>query len=609
VPPRSLSFAIATTGIAAGTALFLAARETPAPVAPPKLVELGAEIDGRLRESAAGLRSRAATLADLPRLAAAVATDAATVQDLTSEELAFRLKPGETIEIGQIRHGGEAVSLLRIPRESQAAPKLDVAGSALLATPEGFLLSEVVNIKPAVTTEIERGAVAVSWLVETAPFVQKLGEVGVPARIELGQAVIGATPQPIPDGAATVVVKLGTPDAAIIAAPPPPAAGLAPLQLGGIGIAALGVVVAAAMMMMRRRPTTSPGAPPLRAPGGLPPIVTPHSPAAKLATPVRAAQPTLARAFGRYSLVRKLGTGGMAEVYLARVVGEAGFEKDVALKIMHSNLAALPEVVDHFLDEARLASRLAHPNIVQIIDLGRTGDDYFIAMEYIDGYDLDFILENAQTRGALVPARVALAIVRKVCDGLHAAHTAIASDGTPLDLVHRDVKAENVLISRKGEVKVSDFGIAKANQRSRVTQLGMIKGTAAYMAPEHRVGKPVDRRADVYGVGAILYELLTGTEINLDLETLAHLGKEGWPHLTPVSQLRKDLPPDVDGLVFKALAFEREDRYASCAAMEEAIEQFAVRHGLEAGDKTLVQWVEKELLSIEARAAHGAYSS
>jgi serine/threonine-protein kinase len=319
-------------------------------------------------------------------------------------------------------------------------------------------------------------------------------------------------------------------------------------------------------------------------------------------------QPTGA-VFGRYTLVRKLGTGGMAEVYLARVAGEAGFQRDVALKIMHPNLASMPEVVDHFLDEARLASRLSHPNIVQIYDLGRSGEDYYIAMEYIDGYDLDFLLDSGSARGAPIPVRVTLAIVRKVCDGLHAAHTAVTAEGAPLDLVHRDVKAENVLISRKGEVKVADFGIAKANQRVRQTQLGMVKGTAAYMAPEHRVGKPVDRRADVYGVGAILYELLTGTQINLDLENLAHLGKEGWPHLTPPSQVRGDLPQEIDALVFKALAFDREDRYPTCAAMEDALEQFAVRHALEVGDKIVVAWIEKEIAFAEARAAQGGAAS
>jgi serine/threonine-protein kinase len=306
--------------------------------------------------------------------------------------------------------------------------------------------------------------------------------------------------------------------------------------------------------------------------------------------------------FGRYQLVRKLGSGGMAEVYLARVVGEAGFVKDVALKIMHRSLIGLPEVVDHFLDEARLATRLNHPNIVQIIDLGRQGEDYFIAMEYVDGYDLDYILDGCQQRAIAVPPKVALAIARKICDGLHAAHTAVTAEGKPLDLVHRDVKAENVLISRKGEVKIADFGIAKANQRTRQTQLGMVKGTAAYMAPEHRAGKAVDRRADVYGVGAILYEMLAGSQVNLDLESLAHLGIEGWPHLQPLAGLRPDLPPGMDELVFHALRFDKDQRYASCAAFEEAIEAYTTEHSLVATDKALGQWLETQIAILEGGA-------
>src|SRR5262249_35239879 len=133
--------------------------------------------------------------------------------------------------------------------------------------------------------------------------------------------------------------------------------------------------------------------------------------------------------------------------------------------------------------------------------------------------------------------------------------------------------------------------------------LGMVKGTAAYMAPEHRIGRPVDRRADVYGVGAMLYELLAGAEINLDLEQLAHLGIEGWPHLRPLSQLRPDVPPPVDGLAFKALAYDGENRFPTCAAFEEAIDQFATRYNLVASDKQLAQWLEREIAALEQAAA------
>ena len=176
--------------------------------------------------------------------------------------------------------------------------------------------------------------------------------------------------------------------------------------------------------------------------------------------------------------------------------------------------------------------------------------------------------------------------------------------------MHRDVKSANVLLSKDGAVKIADFGIAKANQQVHKTAMGEVKGTAAYMAPEHRMGEPVDRRADVYGVGAIAYELLTGTEINLDLARLVHLGKQGWPHLDLPSKLRPDLPPGIDAVVWKALAYEKSDRYATCAAFEEAIEELASKHGgLGASDKLVAQWVESVLPHVTSDDGSGAGSA
>jgi hypothetical protein len=596
VAARPLSLAVAGVGLAAAAVLFAVGGGSEPAGAPAEVARLGVELDAQPREMGAALRARASTLADLPRLAVAVATDAATVQDLTEEELAFRLKPGETIEIGQIK-GGQTISLLRKPPESDAAPPLHRPGPTLMPAGGGFLLAEVVSITPSVQTGVERGALAVSWFLDARPL---LARVGAPARIELGGQPIAESQAPFAAGRPTVEHPVpGELAAGVVIVTQPVGGGAAafsPLRLLAFVIAGIAVVLALGLWRRGARP-------PAAATSALPAVAEPVSPLAPAAGPASEAP---ASQLGRYSIVRRLGSGGMAEVYLARVSGEAGFEKDVALKIMHKNLAQLEDVVAHFLDEARLATRLSHPNIVQIFDLGRAGEDYFIAMEYVEGYDLDHLLEVAHQRGALVPVRVAIAITRKICDGLHAAHTAVAADGSPLDIVHRDVKAENVLISRRGEVKVADFGIAKANQRSRVTQLGMVKGTAAYMAPEHRVGRPVDRRADVYGVGAVLYELLSGTEINLDLENLAHLGREGWPHLTPVSTLRADVTPELDAIIWKALAFDREQRHPTCAALEQALEDLAVRHGLEVGDKAIVQWVEEQLAYLEGRSATNA---
>jgi hypothetical protein len=595
VSRRSLSSVIAVLGLAAGAGLFFVGRPA-APTLPEALPRAAEALDGKLREVAAGLHSRATTLADLPRLASAVATDAATVQDLTQDELAFRLKAGETIEIGQITKAGQALSLLRIPKESKAAPLLDPPGVSLSVAGGALMLSEVVAIQPA-TTDIARGAIAVSWPVDAQPIVAALDAAGTPARLEVGGQMVATTSAALPAGAERVTVPLTSAvgkGAVLVGVATTGASTVSTTRLVGLGVAALALLAAA--VVARRRPANASASESLGTAATEPGV----TPAGGLIAAGASVPP--GGSFGRYQLTRKLGSGGMAEVYLARIVGEAGFAKDVALKIMHKSLAGVPEVVDHFLDEARLATRLNHPNIVQIIDLGKQGDDYYIAMEFVDGYDLDFLLDGCQRRGVAVPARIALAIARKICDGLHAAHTATAADGNPMDLVHRDVKAENVLISRKGEVKVADFGIAKANQRTRQTQLGVVKGTAAYMAPEHRAGKPVDRRADVYGVGAILYEMLAGYQVNLDLEALAHLGVEGWPHLRPLTQVRSDLPPGIDDLVFQALRYQRDERYASCAAFEDAIDAFATRHGVVASDKAVLQWLEAEISANERSA-------
>jgi serine/threonine-protein kinase len=302
---------------------------------------------------------------------------------------------------------------------------------------------------------------------------------------------------------------------------------------------------------------------------------------------------------GRWEVIRRLGSGGMADVFLARARGEAGFEKLVAVKVMHPHLARHQRAVDLFLDEARLAARIAHPNVVAIQDLGKIGDDYVIAMEYVDGVDLERILMSARAAGRQVPLDVALGILCRVCDGLNAAHKATAPDGTPLHIVHRDVKSANVLVSKQGAVKVVDFGIAKAAKQSHLTVAGETKGTPSMMAPEQRVGEQVDARADVYSVAAVGYELVTGQGVNLDLAALAHLGIENWPHLPPPSSLRPQSPPELDALLLGAMAFERDKRPADCAVFEASVDAIMKRYGLAATDKDIARWVAAELAQLQ----------
>ena len=193
---------------------------------------------------------------------------------------------------------------------------------------------------------------------------------------------------------------------------------------------------------------------------------------------------------GRYTIIRQLGRGACADVFLARADGPAGFEKRVALKVLRREMTRDQQIVEQFLAEARLASELSHPNIVATLDLGM-GDDYFIAMELVDGTDLWRLGETLRRLGQQMPVAVALTIVRRVCDGLHAAHTAVDARGESLRVVHRDIKPANVFLARNGMIKIGDFGVARAQQlnRPQLTTFGMVKGTTQFMPPEQRTGE------------------------------------------------------------------------------------------------------------------------
>jgi hypothetical protein len=600
----ALSAAVALLGLGGAVAILLAGgggdkRE---------LEELVGAVDARLTEAAAGVHARVTTLADLPRLAAAVATDAATVGDLTQSELAFRPRAGETIEIGQVLKSGNPTTLLRIPAEGVVAP-LAEPGVHLGIDGDRVILTEVVMVQPLERADELRGAVAVTWAVTLQPAASRVDALGRAAQLAVGNAAARIGSQAIAKGAKTIALPLQSAPgrgARLIVAKHGGGA-LPPLAAAALALA--GVIGAA--LMWRRAPaddlasrTTSVSAP--RTPSQIDATATDL---ARAGTEVAPAVDS-GRQIGRYTVLRPLGVGGMAEVFLAQARGEAGFEKLIALKVLQKRWAADPTIVNHFLDEARLASRLNHPNIVQITDLGRAGDEYFIAMEYIEGSDLEQLLRLCRERGVRVPVGVALTIVRKICDGLHAAHSATGPDGKPLDLVHRDVKSANVFVARNGAVKVGDFGIAKATYAGRVakTEVGQVKGTAAFMAPEHRTGEAVDRRADLYAVGAIAYEVLSGREVNLDLAAIAFKGRDGWPHLEKLGAIYEDLPPELDQIVGKALAFAKEDRYASCDELEAAIEAVASKHGLTASDKMVAQFVESALRSGRA-AREGATAS
>ena len=217
---------------------------------------------------------------------------------------------------------------------------------------------------------------------------------------------------------------------------------------------------------------------------------------------------------GRYELLRAIASGGMATVHLGRALGEGGFERLVAIKVMHAHLADEPEFVAMFLDEGRLAARIRHPNVVGTIDIQQDEQGLFLVMDYVDGPSLQKVLRAVSKKsGGAPPLDVALRVFFDALAGLHAAHELRGGDGEPLHLVHRDVSPQNILLSVDGITKITDFGVARAESRLQTTRAGVVKGKVCYMAPEQIRSEPIDRRADVYAAGALLWELLTGQRL------------------------------------------------------------------------------------------------
>jgi serine/threonine protein kinase len=280
------------------------------------------------------------------------------------------------------------------------------------------------------------------------------------------------------------------------------------------------------------------------------------------------------RQFGPYRLVRQVAVGGMAEIHLAKTRGIAGFEKYVALKMIHPNFAEDDAFIQMLIDEAKIAVQLQHVNIAQTFDLGRVGDNYYITMEYVDGADLYKILRRGSEQERDVPLDVCAFVAKEVAAGLDYAHRKKDMAGTPLGIVHRDVSPQNVLISNAGEVKLVDFGIAKATMKVRQTAAGVIKGKYYYMSPEQAWGDKVDHRSDIFSAGIVLYEMMTGQMLYLeeDLHHLMDMVRKA--DIAPPTVLRPDVPPQLERIVMRALARQPEDRYQVAADLANDLEKF-----------------------------------
>ncbi|MGE5234417.1 MAG: TonB family protein [Acidobacteriota bacterium] len=279
------------------------------------------------------------------------------------------------------------------------------------------------------------------------------------------------------------------------------------------------------------------------------------------------------REFGQYTLLERIALGGMAEVWKARMKGVEGFQKTVAIKKILSNLTDSADFVTMFIDEAKLAAQLTHNNIIHIYDLGKIGDDYYIAMEYVEGRDLRSILNAGRSKNLPLPIELALLIAARLASALDYAHRKRDFDNRALGLVHRDVSPQNVLIGYEGDIKLCDFGIVKAVSKASKTQMGALKGKLQYMSPEQAWGKPVDARSDIFSLGSLLFEMLTGRRLFAGDSEISVLEAVRDCKVDRPRDLVPTVPAEVEEIVLKALKKDPDDRFQSAGAMQKEIER------------------------------------
>ncbi|MDW8246090.1 MAG: protein kinase [Sandaracinaceae bacterium] len=317
--------------------------------------------------------------------------------------------------------------------------------------------------------------------------------------------------------------------------------------------------------------------------------------------------------FGKYLLVDRIAVGGMAEVYTAKAFGAEGFEKIVAIKRILPTMAEDPEFIQMFIDEAKIAGQLTHPNIVPIYELGKIGDSHYIAMEYVWGKDLLQVMNRFRKMRKLMPPSMAAWIAAKMCEALDYAHRKKDKQGRSLNIIHRDVSPQNCLISYEGHVKMIDFGIAKAASRSTHTQAGVLKGKFGYMSPEQVRGLPIDHRSDIFAVGTCLYEMLATERLFVGESDFSTLEKVRNAQVPPLSLRVPDIPKELEEIVMKALARDVEQRWQSAGEMQEALQRFIAKEKPPFGTSKLAAWMRtafaaemaKEKQRLEAIAKMG----
>jgi serine/threonine-protein kinase len=298
---------------------------------------------------------------------------------------------------------------------------------------------------------------------------------------------------------------------------------------------------------------------------------------------------------GRYELLDTIASGGMATVHLGRAVGAGGFERLVAIKTMHPHLSSEPEFVAMFLDEARLAARIRHPNVVGTIDIQQDDLGLLLVMDFIEGPSMSQVLRALQKQKTTLPLDIAVRIMVDVLAGLHAAHELCGADGEPLNVIHRDVSPQNILVGVDGVARIMDFGVARAESRMSSTRTGDAKGKVSYMAPEQAAQKEMDRRVDLYAAGLVFWELLVGRRLlrgDNDMVIMHQIFHANHP--TPHDSV-ESIPRELSDVVMRAISRDRDDRYPTTAAFAEAVDRAAQASGLKVATQKIVGTFVREL--------------
>ena len=310
----------------------------------------------------------------------------------------------------------------------------------------------------------------------------------------------------------------------------------------------------------------------------------------------------------RYRVVKRLEAGGMAEVFIGEAQSVQGFKKKVAIKRVLPHLAQNKNFIGMFLDEARLGARLSHANIVSVFDIGAADDTYFIVMEFVDGCNLKKIIEILRKQGRTVPLKEALYITMHACRGLSFAHELMSDEGEEMDIVHRDVSPPNILVSRRGEVKVTDFGLAKATTQLEKTDPGVVKGKFSYLSPEAARGEPVDERADIFALGIVLWEMLAGRRLFLgetDFQTVKLVQQAQVPAL---SNINPDVDKEFEGILSKALISNPEHRFQTAREFEDELAGYLFSHQMKVTATNIAELV-KQVLSMDRGESHATPSN